>query len=481
MTFDDAAEVREALRLATDDLLPRPTMVADVLRGGRRRMLRRRIALVVTVVALVGVAGGAVAYGVGPARPDHVAAESLLNQATRGDLAEDKEYMSQVLAVWKGSVATMPNGGAQVASRLHGTPRVIFAAETPAGRAALVVQPVTPRPEDADPHVAPNDVALGYVDSSANGRPHLADIGVVSSVEYGTIAFLVGDHVLVALDTAGPLALSATRAYRPDGTVKREFQPLSFTNGAAVVEVPSQRLWNTLILLQTAKRPAVQGYPSYGVAIPPFGLNQVDIATRNAEMVAARARHVLPWRDARMFVGGGSWVADPTSRGLTEQLMVHGTNAMEPYEDAGCNHNVGNDSSEASAASDSNFFVVGHPWYIYGGTPDGRNLSVREMQFDDESSRVLAVLTGADPKAGSVVFGGFVDPKAVLPVRVKLPDQQGWVVADRGAALRYQRGAGSGNSAQWIDAGKDAALIPADAVAVRVTRAGGAPVTVQLG
>ena len=58
-----------------------------------------------------------------------------------------------------------------------------------------------------------------------------------------------------------------------------------------------------------------------------------------------------------------------------------------------------------------------------------------------------------------------------------LPDQQGWVVADRGAVLRYQRQ----GSAGWTDAGRDAALLPADATAVEVTRPAGTPVTVPLG
>jgi hypothetical protein len=54
---------------------------------------------------------------------------------------------------------------------------------------------------------------------------------------------------------------------------------------------------------------------------------------------------------------------------------------------------------------------------------------------------------------------------------MKLPDGQGWVVADRGATLRQRTGDGP-----WQAAGRDAALLPAAANEVEVTRPGMSPV-----
>ncbi|MGR6322486.1 hypothetical protein Q2K19_13175 [Micromonospora soli] len=54
-----------------------------------------------------------------------------------------------------------------------------------------------------------------------------------------------------------------------------------------------------------------------------------------------------------------------------------------------------------------------------------------------------------------------------MPVRLQLPDNQGVLVAAEGAALSYRIGDG-----QWQDAGRNAALLPANITDVRVTDAG---------
>lgn len=62
-------------------------------------------------------------------------------------------------------------------------------------------------------------------------------------------------------------------------------------------------------------------------------------------------------------------------------------------------------------------------------------------------------------------YGPAVDPGAPLPVAVELPDQQGWLVARKDATLDYRIGDGD-----WQPAGREAALLPATATAVRVDR-----------
>ncbi|MFC8618156.1 hypothetical protein ACFT9M_17305 [Micromonospora purpureochromogenes] len=53
-------------------------------------------------------------------------------------------------------------------------------------------------------------------------------------------------------------------------------------------------------------------------------------------------------------------------------------------------------------------------------------------------------------------------------MRLRLPDEQGILVAAEGATFSYRVGTG-----KWRDAGRDAALLPADATEVRVTPANG--------
>jgi hypothetical protein len=59
-----------------------------------------------------------------------------------------------------------------------------------------------------------------------------------------------------------------------------------------------------------------------------------------------------------------------------------------------------------------------------------------------------------------------------LPVRLRVPDGQGWVVAHYGAQLQYRASA----DGAWQDAGSDAALLPDNAAQVQVTKNGNATV-----
>lgn len=96
------------------------------------------------------------------------------------------------------------------------------------------------------------------------------------------------------------------------------------------------------------------------------------------------------------------------------------------------------------------------------------------IQYDDDPARAIALLARGDAPFQPAA-SGFIDWKASLPVRLRLPDGQGVLVAAEGAALSYRVGAG-----RWQDAGSGAALLPADATEVRVTAAGGTAITVRV-
>jgi hypothetical protein len=99
--------------------------------------------------------------------------------------------------------------------------------------------------------------------------------------------------------------------------------------------------------------------------------------------------------------------------------------------------------------------------------PHGTELLLQTIQHGDDRARAIALLARGDAPFQPAA-SGFIDWKAPLPVRLRLPDGQGVLVVTEGAALSYRVGTG-----RWHDAGRGAALLPADATQVRVTTAGG--------
>ena len=115
-------------------------------------------------------------------------------------------------------------------------------------------------------------------------------------------------------------------------------------------------------------------------------------------------------------------------------------------------------------------------WSVVAGLSDGSTVVVSEVQEGSRPSRAYGVLYGADGEIAGAFFGNDIDPIAMLPVRVRLPNGLGWIVADRGSMLQYRTAVGS----PWQPAGVDAALLPANAIAVEVRRSGVTPMIVDL-
>jgi hypothetical protein len=105
---------------------------------------------------------------------------------------------------------------------------------------------------------------------------------------------------------------------------------------------------------------------------------------------------------------------------------------------------------------------------------DDRVILVRENMIIDNKSKsppqgaVLSVQTGEIVRnqlgASDLDDVGVVDHDAVLPIKYHIPGGGGWIVARKGRSLAYR----TSPTAQWQDAGKDAALLPDNAVEVRV-------------
>ncbi|MEU4781811.1 hypothetical protein [Micromonospora sp. NPDC023633] len=440
MTIEES-DVRGVLRRVTDDLVGPPTLLDDVRRGGRRRLLRRRAVLAALCAAVVAVpVGGALHL-----RDDGAAVEvasPLFDEPTRGDLAGDEAYLRQVRQAWRQQARDAGFDGDDPHVVWAGDPHVVWAGKTPAGPAAYVAQRADVTREVWQPAGNRTIGYAAFVEPTAAG-PRVMTLETVTEVTDGnSSAVLLGPRrdVLVVRDAGHPVEFSPTLRYAADGRIERTFQPVAFRDGAAVLSVPPQRGRVTVALV---RQPV-----SATTAVHIANATDVLFADRKASPQPRSVTYTLPgadrvWGDAPAAQVGRDFFA---------------TDALAAYVDHGGTHRAGGSPSLT----------------VYGAAPDGRQLLLKTIQHDDDPARAIALLAhGGAPF--QPVASGFVDWTAPLPVRLRLPDGQGVLVVAEGAALSYRVGAG-----RWHDAGRGAALLPADATEVRVTAAGGTVTTVRV-
>ncbi|KAB1156472.1 hypothetical protein F6X68_11355 [Micromonospora sp. AMSO12t] len=433
MTIEES-EVRGVLRRVTDDLVGPPTLLDDVRRGGRRRLRRRRAVLAAVCAVVVAVpVGGALHLADGGAAAE--VASPLFDKPTRGDLAGDGAYLRQVREAWRQQAR-------QLGGDFRGDPHVVWAGDTPAGPAAYVAQRTVDNPVVSWPDSAREIGLAAFVEPTAAGPRVMTPENLVDASTHGSWqAALLGSRrdVLVVLDTGHAVEFSPTFRYAADGRIERTFQRVAFRDGAAVLLVPPQRDRVTVAL---ARKPV-------------SATTAVHIA--NANEILLPDRQASPQRSVTYTLPGAErvWGDSPAAQ---VGRNVYETEALAAYVDPGGTHREG----------EAPHLVV------YGATPDGRQLLLESHQYYGDPTRAIALLAHAGAPFQPVA-SGFIDWNAPLPVRLRLPDGQGVLVAAEGAALSYRVGAG-----EWHDAGRGAALLPADATEVRVTAAGGTVTTVRV-
>lgn len=421
-------DIQIMLDRATRDLAPPPDLLATVRAGSRRRVRHRRATLGAGLAVLLTAIGGGLLVGpvgpVGPAVGPRPAAAptalAIMAGPTRGDLADDRAFLRTALQLWTRSVA-----GDYY--QFIAPAQVIWAGRTPVGKAAVVAQ--SERPSESPAAIA----RVGFVEPGADGQPLISGPTLVeaTSVARRPPAMLIGAKrdTLVVLDGGGPIELSTSYRYRPDGTIHRDYRPVTFTDGAAVLRVPPQTDGFTIALAPPGHQPG-----SGPVEIANVGDPTAADGTDGAE----RQRRVLP--------RGEAWWEQP--------LPIH-----DRYTDPLARHSG----------------PVNTCWDIYARTPDGRNLLVSTQQYGRDPVRIFYALgTDRRPPVGS--YGGQFSPD-VLDVLFRLPDRQGFVVAAADATLRYRTGAGGA----WQSVHEDAALLPDATTEVEVTRPDTTPRTVRLG
>ncbi len=438
MTISDN-HVRDVLRQATNHLSGPPGLLEDVRRGGRRRVARRRVVLAAVFAAVVAVPMGAAIQLTNGERSE--VASPLFDGPTRGDLAGDEAYLRQVRAAWQRVLAR--GGGTQ----LRGEPHIVWAGSTPAGPAAYLAQRTASNPVVSSLQNDRLVAVAAFVKPTADGPQ-------VKTVEQVTDAGLDGNSqatflgprrdVLLVLDTGRPVEFSPDLRYAPDGKIERTFTHVPFKDGAAVLSVPPQQ---TKITVALSASPVSQEN-----VVHIDGVHEISFASGDSPPEPPRLSRTLPGAEQ-------VWGGDPSD-------PDYGTDRSGYDVDAGL---------EALAAYTDTVGVHTHDGSprlsVYGATPDGRRLLLETIQYDDDPARVIALLARGNAPFQAVA-SSFADWSAPLPVQLRLPDNQGILVAAEGAALTYRRGAG-----QWQDAGRNAALVPADSTEVRITTASGTTTT----
>ncbi|MFN2540403.1 MAG: hypothetical protein ABR549_19915, partial [Mycobacteriales bacterium] len=345
-----------------------------------------------------------------------------------GDLKTDQAFLRDAVTAWNGSHKTSGNASRGIFDDLRGKAHVVWAGNTPAGKAALVEQ-------DAFLHRHADIVLkhegiyslLGFVGVGTDGKPII--VGDTYPTDPGdgvpTNAWFVDPArtVLAVAENGEDFGVSTGWIY--DTKVHRDFVPIPDQDGVGIVHLPKP----ATAAVHVARLP-VQGIADMRLiaGAPQFDTNYQPAA--------------LPWHDKIALAGAAA------GNGTALQTLSKTLNT-EINDQAG---QVGYGS-----------------WSVRGATPDGRQFLASEIRLENDPSHAY-VLVGDD-----LVTGPQIDPHAVLPITVALPDAQGWVVAAVGSSLRYRIGSGA-----WVSAGKDAALLPAHATAVQVTPLGGTPSVVNL-
>jgi hypothetical protein len=438
-----------AWREATDELRPPADFAAGVVRGGKRRVARRRVAYLAGLATVSVVLASAVLGGLLRGEPT-VVGDPRLDEPTRGDLANDLPFLDEVVRAWQNGIQVSYNADRGIFDDPRGAPHVYWAGSTPAGPAAVVLQRFYLHEHD---NLTANDwnqtqtlVGLVGTDPATNRLTLLGDrYRADGEPAPGYFQFGPDDRTVLVLQRDVPVYISTRAALGEDGRTTREWRELAITDGVAIAQVPAEDAPDAVRLLARASRPAPGDKDWNGLLLmePASAyLRFVDDLRAGRNIEYRSPDHRLPWETFR----GERRV------GLNPPALA---DAGSPFVDA----------VDGWGSLDIGLMRIGWGhWVVIAGLPDGNFAVVSEIQQNDQPSRTYAVIRSREGTVVAVRPGEEIDVSSPLPVVVHLPDGQGWVVAAYGRSLSYQVSAGG----DWVEAGEDAALLPDDAARVRV-------------
>lgn len=458
-------ELSRLMQGATEGLELPTDLAARALAGGRRRKLRHKVVTVTTAVAasVVVVTAGVVVLdeqppkkdvGVIYERPDMQqcgtadgqpagqqtgAINDRLHAPTKGDLAGDEAFLAEVTTAWRDGLSVAPAAASGYYDNRLGDPHVYWAGNTPAGRAALVLQEIDVPDNGQTPasqtgrRTVEGLVAIDAVDGTLKlvsmQVPGKAQLGMSDYYKFGP-----NDQTLLIVDEGKPLHYAWEFTQAPVTGV--EWYPVQPSDGVALVEIAVAKAFSTV---------AYQGDQ------PPHAMdwtqskNFHSLTDMASQFLAARLpdpdfrTSFLPWRQTWQ-IGTPLKLSPAECVARLESILENPVLPTPDYKGQ---------------------------WGILAALPDGRQIALREHQNRDGKPQLVGV-TSKDLRGGAVdqklVTGGEIDRNAVLPVIYHVPDGGGWIVARQGQSLSYR----TTPDQEWLDAGEDAALLPDNAIEVKV-------------
>jgi hypothetical protein len=432
----NTTELGAHLRDVTDGLELPQDFTRQVLNGGRRRRRPRGIAVATSAAAVIALGAGSAVVVLHDAPSTNQVAEP-----TKGNLAGDHAFLDQARAAWRTGLSFAPDAASRFYDDRRGDPRVLWAGDTPAGRAAIVAQQVNVSEDiPADVPVGLQDVEGLFAIDPTDGKLKLVDVAGIGETQRGLAdlyKFGPDDRTMLIVDRGKPLAY-AYGYVQGEGKFKYEWHPVEPRDGVAIVRIPEGSDPRETVGFEGANPPAVLGdeyiQPFYRWTSSMYmGARLTDPTYRVPKL------DLLPWKKI-WELGTPLEENSPTQLDAIWGLYITGV-------EGGINDYHVSD------------------WTITVGLPDKRIVILKEDKRGTETPRLTALVAkNVNLDTHDMIDGGAVDRDAVLPVRFRIPDGGGWIVAHRGTNLSYR----TTPDGQWQDTGDDAALLPDNATQVKV-------------
>ncbi|AOS62286.1 hypothetical protein [Actinoalloteichus hymeniacidonis] len=451
--------VRDALDETTADIAPSPTFANRVVAGARRRRRTGRILAVATTIVALSATGLALpallretnGLDVAQAGPSS-STQQWLQDPTRGDLADDQAFLDLAIETWQQEApGRYPRDETPIN---QGEPHVVVAAETEAGPVAVVAQEVewSGGPE----------VVSGVLATPSEGSLEL----LMTRTEFGDpLAYLLGPDRRTLLVVSPTTALDISteividdHSGRPDPRAWMEF---SLSNGLALHQLSSE-LEPADVLLRTLGDNGAE-VPLASVIQPWIGVGSGTPYHEGSDE---------PALDVRLRQG---WAPESGDQNLALDIDAEGDALAENGHDQLLTFD--REMTEAGLSIDDYQMRPASLFTMNVRLSDGRRALIAEQLHTPERAHLYAVVYDQDV-VEEIVHAGPTPRESALPVSVRLPDEQGWVVFDYLSDLRYR----DSPESEWQDVTTEwgAALLPASAGQVEVTDTEGDVTVVDL-
>lgn len=379
-------ELKEAMEAATENLDVRPGFVGDVMAGARRRHTRKLVTVTAVVALLAGMVAG---VALTSSSSELTTNDVRLTAQPSGDLVGNNEFVDRSLRVWHDAL-TEPTLTRDGVTDVSADSRVFWTANTPGGPAALVVQPVRVRnsdhPQTLVGLVAGGTVVDREVAYAENGR------------ERGIYQFGADDSTFVVLGLGKKVFWSVNPVRGADHRWSRAWKQA--VTGPGDVAVLYAKPEEKPVFLRTDTPPAPDDFTRYEdrlISAKEMGLNKV-----------VQPRGGLGWKE----VMWASARQEPSMPGTAQDRSPTTNLLKQGYLDYGRGYGSYTD------------------WEVRAWLPDGRYAAVFET-----NGELIGALYHPDGRFDRILLGGPAVKGAPVPVRIALPDNQGTILADRGALL----------------------------------------------